>query len=49
MIFVLFSKKNIEGCWLAYGRGHTKETGNRNSTAVSEKYRRFQAGNWFPD
>jgi hypothetical protein len=28
--------------------GHTKETGNRNATAVSEKCRRFQAGNWFP-
>jgi hypothetical protein len=31
------------------GRGHTKETGNLNVTAVSEKNRRFQAGNWFPD
>jgi hypothetical protein len=31
------------------GSGHTKETGNRNATAVSKKCRRFQAGNWFPD
>jgi hypothetical protein len=31
------------------GRGHTKETGNRNATAISEKNRRFQPGNWFPD
>jgi hypothetical protein len=27
------------------GRGHTKETGNRNATAISEKNRRFQACN----
>jgi hypothetical protein len=31
------------------GRGHTKETGNRTATAIAEKCRRFQAGNWFPD
>jgi hypothetical protein len=31
------------------GRGHTKETGNRNATSISEKCRRFPAGNWFPD
>jgi hypothetical protein len=28
-------------------RGHTKESGKRNATAISEKCRRFQAGNWF--
>jgi hypothetical protein len=33
---------------LRKGEG-TKETGNRNATAISEKNRRFQAGNWFPD
>jgi hypothetical protein len=27
------------------GRGHTKETGILNATAISEKCRRFQAGN----
>jgi hypothetical protein len=27
------------------GRGHTKETDNRNATAISEKCRLFQAGN----
>jgi hypothetical protein len=32
-----------------YGWGHTKETGNRNETAISENCRRFQAGNLFPD
>jgi hypothetical protein len=26
-----------------------KEIGNRNATAISEKSRRFEAGNWFPD
>jgi hypothetical protein len=31
------------------GRGHTKETGNCNATAICEKNRRFQAGTWFPD
>jgi hypothetical protein len=31
------------------GRGYTKEAGNRNTTAISEKFRRFQEGNWFPD
>jgi hypothetical protein len=31
------------------GREHTKETGNRNATAISEKSHRFQAGDWFPD
>jgi hypothetical protein len=34
---------------LELGRGHTKETGNCNATSISEKNRRFQAGNWFPD
>jgi hypothetical protein len=32
-----------------YGREHTIETGDYNATAISEKNRRFQAGNWFPD
>jgi hypothetical protein len=31
------------------GPAHTKETGNRNATAISEKYRRFRTGNWFPN
>jgi hypothetical protein len=31
------------------GRGHTKETGNRNATAISKKCHQFQADNWFPD
>jgi hypothetical protein len=31
------------------GQGHTKATGNRNATTISEKNRLFQAGNWFPD
>jgi hypothetical protein len=31
------------------GRLHTKETGNCNITAISEKNKKFQAGNWFPD
>jgi hypothetical protein len=30
------------------GREHTKETGNRNATAISEKCRRFPARNWLP-
>jgi hypothetical protein len=33
--------------WELQGRGYTKETGNCNATAISEKCRRFQAGNWF--
>jgi hypothetical protein len=28
---------------------HTKETGNRDANTISEKCRRFQAGNWFAD
>jgi hypothetical protein len=35
--------------WTVLGRGHTKETGNRNATAISEKRHRLEAGNWFPD
>jgi hypothetical protein len=27
----------------------TKEIDNRNTTAISEKKRQFQAGTWFPD
>jgi hypothetical protein len=34
---------------LVLGRPHTKETGNRKATAISKKYSRFQAGNWFPN
>jgi hypothetical protein len=26
-----------------------KGTGNSNATAISDKCRRFQAGNWFPE
>jgi hypothetical protein len=35
--------------FLVQGRGDTMETGNCNATAISEKNRRLQAGNWFPD
>jgi hypothetical protein len=41
--------ENIFFFLLDSGRGHTKETGNRNATAISEKFHGFQAGNWFPD
>jgi hypothetical protein len=30
-------------------QGYTKEIGNCNATATSEKRHQFQAGNWFPD
>jgi hypothetical protein len=33
---------------ISFGRGQTKGIVNRNATAISEKSRRFQAGNWFP-
>jgi hypothetical protein len=35
--------------WPQFVSAHTKETGNRNATAISKKSRRFQAGNWFPN
>jgi hypothetical protein len=40
--------KNILGLdhYYCQGRAHTKETGKRNGTAISEKNRRFEEGNW---
>jgi hypothetical protein len=41
----------IKTVWISnpLRRGQTKETGNRNATAISEKNRLFEAGNWLPD
>jgi uncharacterized membrane protein YidH (DUF202 family) len=40
---------DVASCGLRFlGPGHTKETGNRRATVISERRRRFQVGNWFP-
>jgi hypothetical protein len=45
----LYTPSQLLLFYVLLGRWHTKETGNRNATGISEKCRRFQAGNWFPD